>query len=431
MFWLGSFFCGKEYMGAIDNLGGWYDLAVNQFGSGQAREALGQTVANVGSMVTPGVTGSGSVTGLANTIAGKPVIGTYDSPFIQPKPASMVTGNGQTNSTNTNVNTSTNVNTTPSAPRDTELDQLAKMDRNPPQEQRYQELLRQQRESQGASDADLNAIYQPQIDYLGKAESNLNTDYQSALSQIGDNYNVNSQLLGDQKTSAIGQMDLQGTQAGQRKEDALSSARRLYDELRRGYQQRFGGSTSAGQAATELSSVEQQRQQGLTVRDYNSLMNEVGYRKADIEKEYSNKVLQIKTQKDSALLQAQSDFNSKILEIARNRSEVESAKAQAKLSALMDLRNKSFAIQQQTLAFEQNLALQKQAASDALQAWGTKVAGSLQYTTNAYNQTLGGSSMSTNPTSSLTASAPGAITPNTYAGQISQSKNKDWYSIFS
>lgn len=417
-------------MGAIQNLGSWYDLAVNQFGSGQAREALGQTVANVGSMLTPNVVGAGSVTGLANTIAGKPVTGTYDSPYVQPKPASMVIGNNPVSGGNTGgqVNGVSTTNPQPSGPGDTELQQLAKMDRNPPQEARYQELLRQQGQGQGPSEADFNAIYQPQIDYLGKAESNLNTDYLNARSQIGTNYDVNSQILGDQKTSAFGQLGSQEAAAGIRKEDALTAARRMYDELRRGFQQRFGGATSAGQAASELSSVEQQRQQGLTVRDYNSLMNEVGYRKADLEKTYSTQVIQMKTQRDSALLQAQSDFNSKILEITRNRSEIESAKASSKMQALMDLRNKSFAIQQQTLAFEQNLQLQKQAAADALSAWSTKVAGSLQYANNAYNQYTNSTSM--NPTSPLTMSTPGASVPNTYTGQISNKKD-DLYSVFS
>lgn len=79
-------------MGFLSNLQGWYQMATQQ--PQQARQVLGQTFANIGSRITPQVFASGPVTGLSNTIAGTNVTGRYDQPYIQPKPASMITGGG-------------------------------------------------------------------------------------------------------------------------------------------------------------------------------------------------------------------------------------------------------------------------------------------------------------------------------------------------
>lgn len=131
---------------------------------------------------------------------------------------------------------------------------------------------------------------------------------------------------------------LKGT-ATRGKEDALSAARRLYSELQQGYKQRFGGASSAGEAAMALTGNEQQRQMAQTNRGYQDTIN------------------QIDQQSATALNTVQSEFRSRLDQINQNRTMVESQRLQARRGALQDLANKAFAIKQQQDAFKQNIQL--------------------------------------------------------------------------
>lgn len=178
--------------------------------------------------------------------------------------------------------------------------------------------------------------------------SGLNMDeYLSSIDQEAASQNA---MLGGYETSANAdklatEQNLQG-QATQLKgtalagkEDALSAARRLYSELQQGYKQRFGGASSAGEAAMALTGNEQQRQMAQTNRGYQDTVN------------------QIDQQAATALNTVQSEFRARIDQINQNRTLVESQRLLARRSALQDLANKAFAIKQQQESFKQNLQL--------------------------------------------------------------------------
>jgi len=150
------------------------------------------------------------------------------------------------------------------------------------------------------------------------------------------------------------------------KEDAQTAARRLYSELQQGYRQRFGGASSAGEAAQALTNVEQQRAMAANNRTYQSA------------------ITQVDTSADSAIASAQSEFRNQLLTISQNRTQVESERLAARRQALSDLSTKVFQIQQQRETFKQNLQLMQEQAR-------------LQNESNL-------SSLSTNPTSTLTTS---------------------------
>jgi hypothetical protein len=363
------------------------------------------------------LTGNINDTTLVPSQAGNPSSGFVQATTPINKPATLGVG-----TTNTNINTNK-----PSSPADSELQALAKTNRNPVQESRYQELLAQQGASQPDIQSQIDAIYNPSFDYLNQAQSNLEKDYPNVIGNIQNQYDVNNQMLSDQNTSGLSQLDRNAVSASNRKEDALSSARRLYDELRRGYQQRFGGSTSAGQASTELASVEQQRQMGQTTRSYADTVAQIEYQKSDLNRGYSTAVMKLKYDTDAAKNQAQSDFQSKLLSIQQNRSQIESAKAQASLTALQEYRNQLFQISQQNMQFQQTLELQKSQATTALDSYAKQLAlsgqGSQSALTNYFNST------SMNPSSALTVGASnGANTTANYTGQIGKTiKGYDQY----
>lgn len=161
------------------------------------------------------------------------------------------------------------------------------------------------------------------------------------------------------------------------KEDALSAARRLYSELQQGYKQRFGGASSAGEAAMALTGNEQQRQMAQTNRQAQQAL-------ADID-----------MQAAQSLQAAQSEFRSRLDAINNNRTMVESQRLEARRQTLLNLANQAAAIKQQQDAFKQNIALMM--AQQDLNA-GKNISSYLNY----------------NPSSTLTTTA----TPTTASGNV-------------
>ena len=128
------------------------------------------------------------------------------------------------------------------------------------------------------------------------------------------------------------------------REDAQSAARRLYGELQQGYRQRFGGASSAGEAAMALTGNEQQRQM------------------AQNNRTYQESVAQVDLSANQAVQSAQSEFRNQLMAINQNRTAVESERLAARRQALQDLSNKVFQIQQQRETFKQNIQLMQEQA---------------------------------------------------------------------
>lgn len=105
---------------------------------------------------------------------------------------------------------------------------------------------------QGPSEEELNAAYDPIFNYLNQAEQSLRGGFGGINQDIGNQYGVSANTLGSSKSQNMASLDTSGQKVQQTKEDAMSSARRLYNELIQGFGQRFGGSTSAGEAARTL-----------------------------------------------------------------------------------------------------------------------------------------------------------------------------------
>lgn len=147
----------------------------------------------------------------------------------------------------------------------------------------------------------IDEAYNPTMQYLGQAEGNLRNDFPTIQNEIGTLYDLQGKSYDQNKTNAFTSLDNQQQQGYDRNNDVMADARRLYDELRRGYGQRFGGASSAGQAATELGNLEQQRQQGRTQREYTSFTNEINAKRTEIEQGYALKVEKLGADRIAAL----------------------------------------------------------------------------------------------------------------------------------
>lgn len=265
----------------------------------------------------------------------------------------------------------------------------------------------------------IDEAYGASSGYLDQAENALRSDYPTILSEIDAQRAAAERTATTGKESTLGTINEQQTLATQRNQNVMADARRLYDELRKGYQQRFGGASSAGQAATELGNLEQQRQMGRTQQDFGNTMRQVEQARTQVEQKFQDQIYQLEQTTNQAKNEANRDFQNKLLQISQSRAENEQAKAQARLSALQDLRNKVYQIDLQNLQFQQTLAQQKQQAELGLSDYANSLSGLGSQATNAVG------SFNPNIASNLQTSGGGGVDlANPYVGSIG-TNNKD------
>lgn len=270
------------------------------------------------------------------------------------------------------------------------------------------DLYRQIDEAYGASEG-----------YLNQAESAVRKDYPNALAEAESIYNTNKSVLGNQKADAGVTIENQRTKARQTKESALAEARRMYQEQQIGANQRFGGSSSAGQAFSELQAREQARNFGLTQRQFADTQTTLDQQSAKIDRDYNTSLLQLDQQKQTLTAQATKDFEGKLLQIAQSRAMIGQAKAEAKLNALMDYRNQIMSINMQNQQFEQQVALMREQARLQLTNFGESAQSALSNAISAasnYNPqsqlTSGYGATDGSGTQSQSPSLVGQINPN-------------------
>lgn len=209
----------------------------------------------------------------------------------------------------------------------------------------YDEQMRQAAEAE----------YNNTINYLSGVESWLKSQYSAASDSTNRSEADNKQMLANDLGIYKKEQVANQQNAAKRREDAISAAKRMYSELQQANKQRFGGSSSAGEATSELLGAEQMRQQGNYQDTFNSYMQQSELSGEKVQKDYNSAVSQIASQATQARSQALNEFTQKMLEIERSRNEAGNLKAQRKLDALYDLRNKQYQINMNEQQFKQNI----------------------------------------------------------------------------
>lgn len=222
--------------------------------------------------------------------------------------------------------------------------------------------------------AQIEDAYNAGMGYLANIENRLRPEYQSALEEAQSIYNTQASALGGQKQQAQTQLQEQQLKGQQSYESALAQARQMYDQLQRGYQQRFGGASSAGQAATEIANVERMRQQGQNYRTMQDVTRQVQAGLQSVDQQYNQNLLQLEQNKIAAQNQARRDFNDKLSQIDAQRGQLAQNKAAQKLAALQNLRQQVLQIEAENRNFQNTLALQREQAKLAVQTYAAQTA---------------------------------------------------------
>lgn len=271
----------------------------------------------------------------------------------------------------------------------------------------------------------INRSYNSRMNDLAQQEGTLRQNQGSILSDIGGQYDVSRGTLGSNLKQSQTQLDYAGQQGSQRQQDALTAARRLYNDLIMGGQQRFGGASSAGEAYQALTGRELQRNNAQITQDYNTYMGQVSMARQGVQAKYDDAMSQLEQQKNAAINQANRDFNDKLSQINSYRNQAASDKAAQQLNALNKMRDQIYNI---------NVAVAKN--SGALNTYKSQAETQLKQMEDSINQSYqaaqGGlntfsQQTTTNPQTAL--SFQGAPMAQAYSptGAIYQPTRKDQY----
>lgn len=232
--------------------------------------------------------------------------------------------------------------------------------------------------------SEIDSSYNASNNLLNQAEAQAGTEKQSALDLAQQSYQASLGQLGSSRQSQLGTIAQNTTAAQQRKQSAQDEAARLYNEMIQGSRQRFGGGSSAGEAAQALLNQEQQRQIGTTQKDYSNVMSQLEQQKIDLENNYQSALQQLDVQKQQSLNDIMSSFNQRISSINQSRATSEENKAQARLAILQNLRSQALQLQQQQDVFKQNIQSMYLQQQMGLDTYAKQLAMSGQNTANAF-----------------------------------------------
>lgn len=191
----------------------------------------------------------------------------------------------------------------------------------------------------------INDAFSGTVSFLDQQAGALRGQLPGIESDINSMYGESRNTLAADKVAGERQLATAEQGGVERKEDAISSARRLYNELQMGGNQRFGGASSAGEAYQALAGRELQRNNQQIATDFSSFMGQIEGARTSINEKYTLAVQNLESQKNRMLSEARRDLQNKLLEIDRQKAMAQQEKANRKLEALQSMRNQIYQIQ--------------------------------------------------------------------------------------
>lgn len=338
----------------------------------------------------------------ALSFGGNPNVGAGGGTYGVPQGMSYATGQNltgmqnnipgtyQTNQGNVTIGGSSNSNTTPygpPAPQNTSSNSSSQSKPSTPSNNPYPNFQPTDEWARANTGMSLAQFYQQHPQYnqpQGISQADLDNAYAPVFSDIQNLYNTaqnNQQTYLNAATSpfdalqpGIDQAYTQGQNLNQQQtaqnntqtQNALAAARQLYNELQQGVQQRFGGTTSAGDFAKAFYGRQLQQNEGSAYNTAGQNQQQLATQMQNIQAQHDSATQQLAAQKASALSNAQLQFQQMLQQIDSLKTQTDQQKAASKLDALNQLNQTANAIQQQFNQFQQNLQLQNQSALDQL-----------------------------------------------------------------
>lgn len=272
---------------------------------------------------------------------------------------------------------------------DTELEQLAKMDRNPVQEDRYQQLLEAARSASRDETGLIDEAFNASMTHLDAFENSLRRNFPSILEEARQMYEAQVAQAEAGRRQGVEQVEESEMQARQSARDLANRQARTFSEMLTGAQQRFGTDSNVGQASQAILGREFQRESAMTQRQLMNTQRQLEQEQRRINENFQVQKQQLMANRDRAINSAHREFDQKLLEISENRAMLEGQKSNAKLGALQNLHNRIMQINMQQVQFEQALEQQEREAMMNLELFQRQLAASNQAQSGALESALG------------------------------------------
>lgn len=269
----------------------------------------------------------------------------------------------------------------------------------------------------------LNEIYNQALGFANQQKSFAEQMKQGNIADIEGQYGVSKGTLDTSRGQAMGTLQESDISARQRQEQSLDAIRRLYNEMQMGYNQRFGGASSAGEAARALAGQEQQRQSGTTRQATSDALRQIEAQKVQVEENYRNTLLDLENKKNTAINEANRNFQSAILAIDKDLGTAANEKSLAKMNLLKEYKTDLFNIKQQEAAFKANLETMKAQADMQTQSALKQLQTSAGIGTSAINTQYGSATI--DPRTGL-AMGSNQYNPAVMTGQISKDELQNY-----
>lgn len=236
--------------------------------------------------------------------------------------------------------------------------------------------------SQGDFMNEVNNAFGDASNILDTQEQRVRSGEQDLYKQATSPYDSTLPLLQQARDENLTRNTQQTNEEKIRETNAFDAARNLFNELRQGNQQRFGGSSSAGEFAYNLLGRELQRGLGQIQQTAGQNFNKLKDQANQIITGFQSQLQQLNTQKEAALAGARDVFRQKLSEIDNARFGLAQNKSQAKLQALYQLRSEAQNIQNSFIQLQQQMAANAQQAYlqtvSNVQTWKGQTGGQVQ-----------------------------------------------------
>lgn len=222
---------------------------------------------------------------------------------------------------------------------------------------------------------DINSIYDQAYAMYDRLQNNYNSrlNDQNYFKQFTQPYDAQIEQTEALIPQAEQTYNVQREQELANRESALDAAYRLYNEMSQGVRQRFGGSTSAGDFANQFYGRELQRQQGDVYKTSGQNIQKLVQKLQSDKEKISAQIQNIRAQRVQAENEARMNLMDKIDQINSQKAMLGESKAQAKIAALQDYRNKVYELNNYASQFEANLLSQAAEADKSLSSLVAKL----------------------------------------------------------
>lgn len=191
----------------------------------------------------------------------------------------------------------------------------------------------------------INQVYNPLFQNLNQQETQLrDVEYPTALKGLESSQKQLEADLESKKQESLLGIQKQEDTLGTRQMSAMDEARRMQKALQQQSQARFGGSGSAGLAATEIGQREFARSSGKIQQQYAEAFGQLIDHRNKVDKFTLEEGARIAREAEQARLELGAELRRRLDAVYADKNQLESAKAQARLGVIQQMQSQAQAL---------------------------------------------------------------------------------------